>query len=38
MALGCSARRACPVGVAYRYEPTQARFHMEAFRQAFDLS
>ncbi len=37
MALGCGARRACPVGVAYRYEPAQARFHMEAFRQAFDL-
>jgi ferredoxin len=38
MALGCSARRACPVGVAYRYDPAQARFHMEAFRRAFDLS
>ena len=38
MALGCSARRACPVGVAYHYEAAQARFHMEAFRRAFDLS
>jgi len=38
MALGCGARRACPVGVAYRYEPAQTRFHMEAFRQAFDAS
>ena len=38
IALGCVARRACPVGVAYRYEPAQARFHMEAFRRAFDRS
>jgi hypothetical protein len=32
--LGCRARRACPVGAGYRYDPAQARFHMEAFRQA----
>lgn len=35
MALGCRARRACPVGSEYRYAPEQARFHMEAFRRAF---
>lgn len=28
---GCAARRACPVGVEYRYGPDQMRFHMEAF-------
>ncbi len=28
---GCAARRACPVGVSYRYEPDQMRFHMRAF-------
>lgn len=28
---GCRARRACPVGASYRYEPAQARFHMRAF-------
>ena len=28
---GCLARRACPVGVAYRYLPTQMGFHMRAF-------
>jgi len=27
----CRARRACPVGRAYGYEPAQARFHMMAF-------
>ena len=27
----CRARRACPVGRAYGYEPAQARFHMTAF-------
>ncbi|MDH3688402.1 MAG: hypothetical protein OEU36_02830 [Gammaproteobacteria bacterium] len=31
---GCIARRACPVGTQYRYEPPQARFHMVAFRAA----
>ena len=28
---GCRARRSCPVGAAYRYEPEQAEFHMAAF-------
>jgi hypothetical protein len=28
---GCRARRACPVGAAYRQEPAQAGFHMRAF-------
>jgi hypothetical protein len=28
---GCAARRACPVGTAYRYEPAHANFHIEAF-------
>lgn len=27
----CRARRACPVGLEYHYEPAQASFHMEAF-------
>lgn len=31
MALGCRARRACPVGRDYSYEPAQAAFHMAAF-------
>lgn len=31
MALGCRARRACPVGVGNRL-PAQASFHMKAFR------
>jgi epoxyqueuosine reductase QueG len=31
---GCLARRACPVGRAYAYEPRQARFHMTAFLAA----
>jgi len=31
MARGCQARRACPVGVDYRYGPKQAAFHMAAF-------
>lgn len=31
---GCQARRACPVGVAYRYAPPQARFHMAQFLKA----
>ena len=35
MALGCLARRACPVGQEFRYAPAQASFHMQAFRQAF---
>jgi len=29
--VGCVARHACPVGRDYRYAPTQARFHMQAF-------
>lgn len=28
---GCLARRACPVGAAYRYGPAQMGFHMRAF-------
>jgi hypothetical protein len=28
---GCLARRACPVGIEYRYVSAQARFHTEAF-------
>ncbi len=31
LAQGCRARRSCPVGVAYRYGPDQAEFHMRAF-------
>ena len=31
MALGCRARRACPVGTAWRYTPAHAAFHMRAF-------
>lgn len=31
MGLGCRARRACPVGGAAGYGPTQAAFHMTAF-------
>jgi hypothetical protein len=34
MAEGCRARRACPVGTDYRYEPAQAAFHMRAFLAA----
>jgi hypothetical protein len=34
MALGCRARRACPVGNDYIYEPAQAAFHMVAFLRA----
>ncbi len=34
MALGCRARRACPIGRAYIYDPPQAAFHMEAFLSA----
>lgn len=32
--LGCRARRACPVGRAYVYDPRQALFHMDAFAAA----
>lgn len=31
---GCAARRACPVGAAYRYRPAHAQFHMRAFATA----
>jgi hypothetical protein len=31
MERGCRARRACPVGRNYVYEPAQAAFHMRAF-------
>ena len=30
-ALGCQARRACPIGREYLYDPGQAAFHMAAF-------
>ena len=30
----CLARRACPVGVAYTYEPAHRQFHMQAFMKA----
>jgi hypothetical protein len=32
--LACRARRACPVGRNYQYEPEQAHFHMAAFLAA----
>ncbi len=28
---GCQARNACPAGSAYRYDPAQHRFHLQAF-------
>ena len=31
MTHACRARRSCPVGRAYRYQPAQASFHMSAF-------
>jgi hypothetical protein len=31
LGFGCAARRACPVGRDFIYEPAQARFHMAAF-------
>jgi hypothetical protein len=34
MAEACRARRACPVGREYLYEPEQARFHMVHFLEA----
>lgn len=34
LGLGCRARRACPVGREYIYEPAQARHHMTAFLRA----
>jgi hypothetical protein len=35
MGEGCRARDACPVGRAFRYPAEQIRFHMEAFRRAY---
>ncbi len=32
--VGCLTRLACPVGVAWRYRPDHARFHMSAFVRA----
>ncbi len=34
---GCLARRACPVGAAYRYEKPQIQFHMKAFKASHEL-
>jgi len=34
MAMGCAARRACPVGREYAHGPHQAAFHMAHFRRA----
>ena len=34
LGFGCLARRACPVGQDYLYEPAQARFHMQKFLDA----
>ena len=34
MDLGCRARRACPIGREFIYEPAHAAFHMAAFRRA----
>ena len=34
LGLGCRARRACPVGRGYIYEPDQAVLHMRAFLEA----
>lgn len=31
VSLGCRARRACPVGTAFLYDPPQAEFHQQAF-------
>ncbi len=31
MAMGCRARRACPVGTEFIYDEAQAAFHMDAF-------
>lgn len=33
MTSGCKARRACPIGIEYRYHSEQARFHMNAFTE-----
>lgn len=34
---GCAARRACPAGRDYVYEPDHARFHMDAFVRSYLL-
>lgn len=34
LASGCLARRACPIGQDYVYEPAQAEFHMRHFLKA----
>ena len=34
---GCAARRACPVGKAFTYNPEHARFHMDAFLNSRQL-
>ena len=34
--LGCRARRACPVGREFIYQPANAAFHMAAFKRAQD--
>jgi len=34
LSIGCQARLACPVGVAHRYAPPAAAFHMAAFHKA----
>lgn len=31
IAIGCRARRACPIGAQYRHVPEQAEFHQRAF-------
>ncbi len=33
MSSGCLARRACPVGLAFQYEPAHAAFHMRVFSE-----
>jgi len=35
MGFGCRARRACPVGREYHYDPAQADFHMQAFLKPY---
>ena len=32
--IGFKARRACPIGAAYRYETDQAKYHRQAFRRS----
>ena len=35
---GCAARRGCPVGQDYIYDPAQAAFHMKAFASSQNLA